>query len=172
MKSQDSQDYKNFISSIMFGELSEVKKYINEKTVDPKKNNSECLRVAAEKGHVDIVSLLIPHTNPRDLNSLALRWACEKGHIKCVKKLLPHSDPKAEKSSPLRLSVMYGHHDLARFLFPLSNPSEAYDGLVERSRVLGGDQIESFNMLWDEFELKKEIKSKPPNFNPPKAKKM
>lgn len=54
---------------------------------DPKACDSYALRWAAEKGHTEIVKLMIPVSDPKARDSEALRWAAENGHTEIVKLL-------------------------------------------------------------------------------------
>jgi ankyrin repeat protein len=53
--------------------------------------------LAATKGHLEIVKLLIPVSDPKAGGSYALRLAAENGHLEIVKLLIPVSDPEVVK---------------------------------------------------------------------------
>ena len=89
---------------------------------DPKSLDSEALRLAAENGHLEIVKLLIPVSDPKSLGSYALRWAAAEGHLEIVKLLIPVSDPKAGGSNALRWAVAEGHLEIVKLLIPVSDP--------------------------------------------------
>jgi ankyrin repeat protein len=56
------------------------------------------LHLAAEKGHLETVKLLLEHAkdkNPADnIGSTPLHWAAQKGHLETVKFLLEHAKDK------------------------------------------------------------------------------
>ena len=73
-----------------------IKQLIKE-GADPKANNSYALQLAATKGHLEIVKLLIPVSDPKAGGSYALQLAATKGHLEIVKLLIPVSDPEVVK---------------------------------------------------------------------------
>ena len=89
---------------------------------DPKSLDSEALRLAAENGHLEIVKLLIPVSDPKAGGSEALRWAAENGHLEIVKLLIPMSDPKSLDSNALRWAAANGHLEIVKLLIPVSDP--------------------------------------------------
>ena len=98
---------------------------------DPKADDSAALRWAAEEGHLECVKLLIPHSDPKADDSAALRWSANNGHLECVKLLIPHSDPKADDSGALRLAAEEGNLECVRELMPHSDPVKAVRYCIE-----------------------------------------
>lgn len=102
------------------------------------KGHAECLRVfisastagatlallyAAENGHEECVSLLLPFCDPRDHQSKALRAAAHGGHARCVELLIPVSDPKANGSQALCSAASNGFEECVSLLIPASDIS-------------------------------------------------
>lgn len=139
------------------GDLPLLQQLIVQHQLDPKNEDSDLLRIAAEHQNPHIVQYLIPLSEPKALNSLALRWACEKPGVECVALLLPHSDPSAEKSSALRLAVTYGNYEAAKLLFDVSDPKIALKQLVEKPGLTYGRKNvpERFVQWWEEHEAAK-----------------
>jgi len=139
------------------GQLEVLRSLIEDNAIDPLRENSELLRIAAECQHAEIVAYLIPLSDPKAENSLALRWACEKPGLRCVELLLPHSDPKAENSAALRLAVTYGNYEAAKLLFGVSEPQKAFQMLTSRPGISYGRKSvpEKFMELWEEHKNQK-----------------
>lgn len=102
----------------------EVIKELLEEGVDPKAGDSYALRWAAQKGHLEIVKLLLPISDPKANKSQAIRYAAQNGHLEIVKFLLPVSDPKADKNHALRYAAHNGYLEIVKLLLPLSDPKE------------------------------------------------
>lgn len=153
----NNDDYQLARGSVKSGDLETLESLIQQQKIDPKWENSELLRMAAESQQPHIVEYLIPLSDPKAMNSLALRWACEKTGIECVQLLLPHSDPTAENSAALRLAVTYGNYDAARLLFDLCDPQKALQDLLDRpARSYGRKNVPAvFRQLWEEHESQK-----------------
>lgn len=155
--SQEYQDYQLAKGSVKSGDLETLECLVQQHKIDPKWEDSELLRMAAENQHPHIVEYLIPLSDPKAMDSLALRWACEKKGVECVQLLLPHSDPTAANSAALRLAVTYENYDAARLLFDLCDPQKALQDLLDRpGRSYGRKNVpEIFENLWWEHKDKK-----------------
>ena len=64
-----------------------------------------------------------PRQDPKANDSEALRWAADRGHKECVELLLPVSDFKANDSEALRWAALSGHKEIVALLIPVSDPS-------------------------------------------------
>lgn len=158
----NTQSVKDWLSArraVKDGQLEVLRSLIEQNAIDPLREDSELLRMAAECQHPEIVAYLIPLSDPQAENSLALRWACEKPGLRCVELLLPHSDPKAENSAALRLAVTYGNYEAAKLLFGVSEPDKAFQMLISRPGISYGRENvpEKFMELWHEHKLKQRI---------------
>ena len=86
-----------------------------------RKRNGELVK-SAKAGSTDGVRLaLASGANPLSKNSLALREASAMGHLEIVELLLPMSDPKADESSPLFWAVLNGQVEIVKMLIPVSD---------------------------------------------------
>lgn len=105
--------------------------------IDPAKNNSQALRVAASEGHIDCLEYLIPLSNPKSADSGALYDAAHAGQIQCVQMLLPHSDPMAGESDALFAAAREGHTDIVKLLIPLSDCKAGNSRALHRAALEG-----------------------------------
>lgn len=82
----------------------------------------EALYEAADKGHYDIVRLLLQnHANPNGFFPSPLTAAAAGGHLQIVHALLKHgADPikysRGGEATPLYMAVRHGHHTVVRLL--------------------------------------------------------
>ena len=78
------------------------------------------LRVACEKGHVELVNVLLRWKNvdPADLNNDAVKKAAEYGHVDCLKLLLsdPRVNPSVESNYAIRKASENGHVEVVKLL--------------------------------------------------------
>ena len=112
------------ISRAAAGDLSRIMKLLAQ-GANPLAQNSRALREAAEHGHFECASLLIPLSDPRAPNSYGLQLASMNGHIACVEMLIPLSDPRSDDSLALYWAAKNGHLECMSRLIPVSNPSHA-----------------------------------------------
>ena len=117
---EDAQVYENpgfpkkwKADKVILGErrridIDVVKKLIEE-GANTKADNSRVLQWAAESGHIEIVRLLIPVSDPKSCNSQALQLAAQYGYTEIVKLLIPVSDPKACDSYVIRCAANNGY---------------------------------------------------------------
>ncbi len=82
---------------------------------------NDALTVAANNGHLDIVKLLIPISDPKYNGSSALRLAAYNGHLECVKLLIPVSDPKDGCSEAAWYAFEKEHSKCFDLLLPVSD---------------------------------------------------
>jgi ankyrin repeat protein len=94
---------------------------------------------AARNGHLEIIKLLIPHSDPsfqdRD-GATALMHAAHGGHVECVRLLSNRSDaaiPDKGGYSPLMRAAHEGHAACVIQLIPVSDANARY-------RVLSGER--------------------------------
>ena len=93
--------------------------------VDPSARDNEAIRYASEKGHLDVVSLLLQQkgVDPSAINNYAIRYASENGHLEVVKLLLqrPDVDPSANNNWAIELASYNGYLEIVKLL--LKQPS-------------------------------------------------
>ena len=77
---------------------------------------------AAINGHVDCVKLLIALSNVED--SGALKMAAQNGRSECVSLLMKIKHPVYDINNALRLAAIHGHVDCVTLLIPLADPKE------------------------------------------------
>lgn len=89
------------------GDLDQVVEYARF-WGDPKFNDSEALKIAAERGHTDVVAYLIPLSNPNAQRGWALKIAALNGHVECVKLLIKSTNLSASWSDmPLGQTALF-----------------------------------------------------------------
>lgn len=101
-------------------------------------NTTEALKIAAEKGDVEVLKLLISVSDPKDNNSEALLSAVKNNHVECVRCLIPVSDVDAMGSQAL-VQALYGnaihrHHNTS------------FDNQIELMLLDGSD----LDMVWQQ----------------------
>lgn len=89
-------------------------------TNDPSVYDDLPLRLAADKGHTDVVKLLLsdPRVDPTSRQSKALWIAASNGHVEVVSLLLDdgRADPSAADNRAIRLASQHGHIEVVRLL--------------------------------------------------------
>lgn len=103
------------------------------------KNTTEALKIAAEKGDVEVLKLLIPVSDPKDNNSQALLIAVENKHVECVRRLIPVSDVDAMGSQAL-VKALYDNSDDRYYKKP-------FDNQIELMLLDGSD----LDMVWQQI---------------------
>lgn len=100
------------------GNLTEVKRLIEEVGLNPLEKDSQALAWAAVSGRLDLVKYLISKgADPRADDSWALQHAVYCGHLDIVKYLVKQgAEPKAEDSRALIWAAHKGHTEIANFL--------------------------------------------------------
>ena len=102
-------------------------------------NRDRCntlLHLAAEKGHLRIVQLMVPlldDNNPKGYNEVTpLHKAAEKGHLEIVQFMVPLLDEKNPRGgwgvTPLHIAAEKGYLEIVQFMVPLlddKNPRSA-----------------------------------------------
>lgn len=126
----------------------------------PSFNYDKALRVAAEHGNAECLTLLLPYSVLLNTDAVPLLLAAENGHVACVEALAPflaegleewnqalfaaacagHEDcvdflvarahPQDKNSRALMAAVIYEHSACVDILYPHSDPVEALDELV------------------------------------------
>lgn len=82
---QEIQNTLCLLEASRNGDIDEVKQLLlNSNTL----TNNHALGVAVENGHLDIVELLLPVSDPK----AALKWSLEFNSIESIKLLIPYSD--------------------------------------------------------------------------------
>ena len=116
-----------------YGHLEIVKSLLNrskELSIDPSFDKNSAIRSASEKGHSEVVKLLLadPRVDPSDKHNDAIRSASEKGHSEVVKLLLadPRVDPSADKNSAIRSASQNNEYEIVKLLLadPRVDPSD------------------------------------------------
>ena len=99
--------------------------------------NNIRLSRAASIGDAAEVARLIPISSPAPIPNSALCLAARKGHVECVKLLIGVSSHVvlSEHSSPLRKAAENGHTDCVRLLIGVAEESCIYRALCEAVRL-------------------------------------
>lgn len=110
-----------FFDAVGAFDVEQMKAYIASKRID-QGSLPVALWSAAAMGHVGMVKLFIPHTEPHENESQALHDAAEHGHVEVVKVLIPVSRPKDKDSQALWMAAARGHATVVRLLLPVTDP--------------------------------------------------
>lgn len=146
---------KSLISAADNGRLNYIKYFVTF-GADVKANNYEALKVAAKKGHLDIVRYLIKKSNPNNVSTIipeALRLAAIHGHFDVLKCLaeIDVKDAKnvksmrinANNSEALRVSAYYGHFEIVKYLVENGANVDANDN----EALINAAQAGHFNIV-------------------------
>lgn len=146
------------IEAARVGDAAEVERLIPLSV--PSFNCDKALRVAAENGNTECLTLLLPYSVLLNTDAVPLLLAAENGHVECVKMLAPflaggleawnqalfaatcaghaecvrflvaRAQPQDKNSRALMAAVIYEHSACVDILYPHSDPVEALDELV------------------------------------------
>lgn len=110
-----------------------------------------CLRIASQKGHLDIVKLILekyPHTAVNE----ALAEASEKGHVEIVKLLVSYgAKPNVHEDFCIRYAARYGHTNVVQFLLQFQPPKKAVSEALDWAFRYGHAKV--VKILIDSTEL-------------------
>ena len=91
--------------------------------------NNRAIKCASEKGHTEVVRLLLKDSrvDPSAGDNLPIRWASENGHTEVVQLLLkdPRVDPSVQYNRAIKWASVFGHIEVVRLLLkdPRVDPS-------------------------------------------------
>ncbi|PRP83171.1 putative ankyrin [Planoprotostelium fungivorum] len=126
--------------------------------VDPSALNNHAIRIAASRGHTEIVGLLLSHprVDPSAASNEAFIYAAHEGHSGTVQLLLSYSrvDPSARDNDAIREAALCrGHTEMIRLL--LSNPRVDSSAHEYRSIVLAsiGGHAEIIRLLLSDSRM-------------------
>jgi len=113
-----AQNCKAFWRAACAGAEEVVDRLMLDPRVDPAALSSMALRLAANRGHSNIVIKLAQVSDPSTRDQQALRDACTKGHIHVVDILLedPRVDPSALDHAALKNTIARGHVAILKLL--------------------------------------------------------
>jgi ankyrin repeat protein len=93
--------------------------------------SSRDLRLAAEKGHLDVVERLLNdnRVNPVDDGNFAIIWAADKGHLDVVERLLKDKrvDPSTVNNHAIEWAASNGHLAVFNLLWHFDSCREYYE---------------------------------------------
>lgn len=121
---------------------------------------AQAVQIAAKHNRVDVLGLLLEaNANAKAKKSHALTLAAGKGHLNCVNLLIPRSDPGAQHSLALTCAVESGSMDCVMALLPACDPLAVSDaGVCARSAAVekkNWSMVELFDAHCDSIELAK-----------------
>jgi len=91
------------------------KKYLNHSV-----NNNLAIRIAADRGFKDAVTVLLrnPHVDPSANDSETIRFSSQNGHLEIVKLLLEDGrvDPSVQNFYALNMACLRGHIEVVKVL--------------------------------------------------------
>ncbi|KAJ3309075.1 hypothetical protein HDV04_000497 [Boothiomyces sp. JEL0838] len=117
-----------FHRTIAYGNLENVKEYIQKYNVDPSDSDSFSFRVACTKHRDDIAEYLFQddRVDPSADNNYSLRWASSSGNVSLTKLLLTdiRVDPAVDSNYPIRMASSIGNTELVAIFLadPRVNP--------------------------------------------------
>jgi ankyrin repeat protein len=114
----NNNHYYSIMSAVEGGSTECVSLLLADGRVDPTVLDHWSLRRAAEWGHIEIVKMLLPLSNPEALNNWAIRGAAKNGHTDVVKLLLNDDrvDPSDMHDGAIKSAVERGHADIVEVL--------------------------------------------------------
>jgi len=108
-----------FIKACGSGDIDVVRELLQDENIDPAYNDNAAIQCATEKGHTEIVRLLIadPRVDP-SVRGLVFYDACGRGRFEIVKMLLEDGriDPSEPWNHPLRTACLNGQIEIVRLL--------------------------------------------------------
>jgi ankyrin repeat protein len=120
--------------------IVELVELLGNHGADPGTQYDYPIRIACEKGRVEVVRLLLRsrRVNPTANNNLALQCAAENGHIEVVRLLLNHTKILFDTNSAI-LAVANGHAEVARLLLYHPNVDLRDINLIMKDCVIFGN---------------------------------
>ncbi len=122
-------DASTLIAAAGAGFFSTVRYLVEERGINPAANSNSAIRFAAEKGHTDVVQLLLDLPLERGVdaaakNNFVFRYAARNGHTDVVQLLLdlpPERgvDPAADGNSAFCSAALNGHTNIVQLLLDL-----------------------------------------------------
>ena len=124
---EDKSDETNKNINELFNELIKFTDYsesiillLQDGRVDPGAQDNYAIRLASQKGHLEIVRILLQdcRVDPGAAYNYAIRFASKKGHLEIVRLLLQDSrvNPCAECNESIRWASENGHLEIVRLL--------------------------------------------------------
>lgn len=142
---------RDFISAIKDGNLEQVRKLMQKgEWVNQTEGNygPTALYIACEKGHLDIVKLLIEkkaNINAASSSHTALGIACENNHIEIVRFLIEKKADIKETGlrgqTPLNIACDKGFYEIAELLININKDAAALDEALFRAVDSGHYEI-------------------------------
>ena len=113
----ESLGYDALETAVRDCKAEDVRRLLQSGRMDPGASSDWALRLAANRGHVEVIKLLLgdPRVNPAALNNYALFDAAQMGHVEVVRLLLADErvDPAAaldlDGLKPEILELLYAH---------------------------------------------------------------
>lgn len=140
--------YHKFYVAVEQNDLKKVEQMLV--TVEASSDECLALRLAAQYGHLDMVRLLLPHSDPAAKNSTPVALAAENGYLEIVKILAPMSDVSASDWYALREAAGNGHTHVVQWLLPLC-PEEAKFSAITAASM--GNHFDTVDLLKDKVNF-------------------
>lgn len=140
--------YEKFYTAVETNDLNKVEQMLG--LLDPSRDQSLALRLAAQGGHLDMVRLLLPLSDPTAKDSTAVALAAEKGYLEIVKILADVSDVSASDWYAFREAAGNGHTHVVEWLLPLC-PDDAKTAAITAASM--GNNFDTVDFLKDKVDL-------------------
>lgn len=139
----DSNYYEEFINYVQAGDYKNAEEYLFSDLVDPSEEESYALRIACEKGYVDIVDLLI-RDGRSDLTARGhspLFSVCENNNLEIAKLLLKQRKEQFiniayEDNEPIMICCEFGSLDVLKYLVSFRRYDESINPGARDSEAL------------------------------------
>jgi hypothetical protein len=127
-----------------------VRRLLIHPRVNPGDEQNKALQVACERGHIDVVNLLLSDSrvNPSDKENLAIQCASKKGHVEIVKLLLADSrvDPSDKNNEAIRFASQKGK-EIVKLLLQDKRVDPSADDQMLLLRCLRLENVEMVRLL-------------------------
>ena len=110
----------NFIATAAINGKLTVVRYLCNHGLDPTQNDNWATALAAQAGHLDIVSFLIERLGcaPDGHNNHGLIWASFYGHYELIEYLISKgADPTAQNHEAITWAIMNNHISIVKYLY-------------------------------------------------------
>ena len=135
-----------FLYAVKTNNISAIKDLLQQ-GVDPSINNNTAIQIAAEKGYIEIIKLLLKdkRINPSDQRNDILQTIVKYGYTEIVKLLLkdPRVDPSDQKNRAIQTAAEKGYVEIVKLLLkdPRVDPSDFGNFAIRKAAKNGHIEV-------------------------------